>query len=98
MASGVPPADGGAGGVAGAGVCVCASTDELANAKAQAARLKETMTLNWASPSCSLCVDLFSDGAATCAPTPCNPVKLLIFLGRNLDGATRPLCRRPGSP
>jgi hypothetical protein len=43
IASGVPPADGCAGGVAGAGVGDCASADEPTSAVAQAARLKETI-------------------------------------------------------
>jgi hypothetical protein len=43
IASGVPPAEGCAGGVAGAGVGDCASTDELTSAMAQAAKLKETI-------------------------------------------------------
>src|SRR5260221_14535595 len=43
IASGAPPADGGAGGVAGAGVGVCARVAELTNATAQAARVIETI-------------------------------------------------------
>jgi biotin carboxylase len=41
IASGVPPADGGAGGVAGAGVC--ARADELKAAMAQAASVIDTI-------------------------------------------------------
>src|SRR5882724_12765869 len=41
IASGVPPADGGAGGVAGAGAC--AKVDELMTAMAHAARVIETI-------------------------------------------------------
>src|SRR5450756_2494925 len=41
IASGVPPADGGAGGVAGA--VVCARVGELSTAMAQAARVIETI-------------------------------------------------------
>jgi hypothetical protein len=49
MISGVPPADGGAAGGAGAGVGVCAKTTELVNAielvnaMAQTAKVAETM-------------------------------------------------------
>jgi hypothetical protein len=43
IASGVPPADGGAGGVAGAGAGVCANAAELMTAIAQAASVIETI-------------------------------------------------------
>src|SRR6516165_10398126 len=43
IASGVPPAGGGAGGAAGAGVCACARIGEVINTTAQAARVIETI-------------------------------------------------------
>jgi hypothetical protein len=43
IASGVPPAEGGAGGVAGTGAGVCAKPGELSTAIAQAASVIETI-------------------------------------------------------
>jgi hypothetical protein len=43
IASGVPPADGGAGGPPGDGVGDCAKAKELVSAMAQVARAKETI-------------------------------------------------------